>query len=196
MSADRAGVYSREQGQDRASVTGSAVHFNQGKYADAVSDFKHAVELEPGNSEYFKKLAYALSKAENHDEAVKTIIIGESKTTVKERAEYKRFISQIYDARAAQRTKDGHHEGAIADLNEAIKWDDTYPDAFDDRGALRYNSKQYEQAVEDFTKAIALAPNRPEFFVHRGHALKGMGRNAEGQSDYETARRLEKAAGK
>ena len=161
-----------------------AVFFNQGKYADAITDFRKAVELESRKPEYFKNLAYALSKTKNHDEAVNAILIGQSKTTLEERAEYNRFVSQIDDSRAGQRTKNGYQEGAIADLNEAIKWDDTNPAAFDDRGAIRYNSKQYEEAVEDFTKAIVLAPNRSEFYVHRGHALMGLGRNSEGQSDY------------
>ncbi len=172
------------------------VQFNQAHYPEAVADLKKAVKLEPRKPEYFKNLAYALTKAGQHDEAVRNIVIGQAKTTPEERAEYKRFVAQIYDSRAAQRTTNGYHEGAVADLNEAIRWDDTYPDAFDDLGSIRFNLKQYEQAVEDFTKAIALAPDRPEFYVHRGHALRALSRNAEGQSDYESARRLEQAAGK
>lgn len=99
--------------------------------------------------------------------------------------------SQFHDSRAAQRTKDGSHEGALADLEEAIRWDDSYADAFDDRGSIRFNLKQFEQAVSDFTRAIELAPDRHEFYVHRGHALKALERNTEADADYEMARRLE-----
>lgn len=35
-----------------------------------------------------------------------------------------------------QRTKDGYHEGALTDLEEAIGWDNSYPDAFDERGSI------------------------------------------------------------
>ena len=166
------------------------VLFNQGKYSEAVADLRKAISLETRKPEYFKNLAFALTKVGSHDDAVKQIIIGQSKTSLAERDQYKRFVAQVYDSRAAQRTKDGYHEGALTDLEEAVRWDDSYPDAFDDRGSIRFNLKQFEQAVSDFTRAIELAPDRHEFYVHRGHALKALKRNTEADADYVKARRL------
>ncbi len=167
------------------------IHFNQGRYTEAAADLRKAISLDKQKPEYFKNLAFTLTKVGQHDDAIEQVVIGQSKTTLSERDQYKRFVAQVYDSRAAQRTKNGDHDGAFADLNEAIRWDDSYSKAFDDRGAIRFNLKQFEEAVSDFTRAIELAPNRPEFFVHRGHALKALGRNAEAQADYETARSLE-----
>lgn len=167
------------------------IHFNQGLYTEAAADLRKAIFLETQKPEYFKNFAFALTKVGHHDDAVEQIIIGQSLTTLAERDEYKRFVAQVFDSRAARRTKDGDHDGALADLNEAVRWDDSYPNAFDDRGSVRFNLKKYEEAVSDFTRAIELAPNRPEFFVHRGHALKALGRNAEADADYEKARKLD-----
>ena len=172
------------------------VHFNQGKYSEAVADLRKAISRESRKPEYFKNLAFALTKAGQHDDAVRQVVIGHSNTTLAERDQYKRFVAQVYDSRAAQRTKDGYHEGALADLDEAIRRDDSYPNAFDDRGSIRFNLKQYEEAVNDFTRAIELAPDRHEFHVHRGHALKALGRKAEADADYEMARRLESRSGR
>jgi len=168
------------------------VHFNQGKFDEATSDLRKAISLEPRKPEYFKNLAFALAKTGQHDDAVEQIIIGQSKTSLADRDGYKRFVAQVYDSRAAQRTKNGYHEGALADLEEAIRWDNSFPGVFDSRGAIRFNLKQYEQAVTDFTRAIELDPNRHEFFVHRGHALNALGRKAESHADYEMARQLER----
>lgn len=172
------------------------VHFNQGKFAEATADLQKAITLETQKSEYFKNLAFALAKNGQHDDAVQQILIGQSKTTLAERDEYKRFVAQVYDSRAAQRTNNGYHDGALADLEEAIRWDDSFPGAFDSRGAIHFNLKQHEQAVADFTKAIELDPNRHDYFVHRGHALTALGRNSEAQADYDKARQLERANGK
>ena len=166
------------------------VLFNQGKYSEAVADLRKAISLETRRSEYFKNMAVPLMKIGSHDDAVKQIIIGQSKTSLAKRDQYKRFVAQVCDSRAAQRTKDGYHEGALSDLEEAIRRDDSYPDPFDDRGSIRFSLKQYEQAVSDFTRAIELAPDQHEFYVHRGHALKALGRNTEADADYERARRL------
>jgi serine/threonine protein kinase len=165
--------------------------FNQGRFAEATIDLQKAITLDTQKPEYFKNLSFALAKNGQHDDAVQQILIGQSMTTLAERDEYKRYVAQVYDSRAAQRRKDNYHDGALADLDEAIRRDDSYPDAFDDRGAIRFNLKQFEEALADFTKAIELAPNRHEFFVHRGHALKALGRNAEADKDFEIARRLE-----
>lgn len=172
------------------------IYFNQSKFADAVTDLRKAISLNNQKPEYFKNLAFALCKCGHHDDAVEQVVIGQSKTTLAERGEYKRFVARVYDSRAAQRTKDGYHDGAMSDLNEAIRWDNSFSDGFDDRGSLRFNLMQYEQAVEDFTRAIELAPDRHEFYVHRGHALKALRREAEAQSDYEKARQLERTLGK
>jgi len=171
-------------------------YFNQGQYPDAVTNLKQAVSLNPQQPEYFKNLAFALTKTKQHDEAIDAILQGESHTDLSDRGPYKRFVAQIYDSRAVQRTKHGDDEGALADLDEAIRWDDSYPDAFDDRGSIRFNSKQYAKALKDFTRAIEFSPRSQEFLVHRGHALKALGRHKDAQADYEAARRLEQANGK
>lgn len=167
------------------------VKFNQGRFPEAVRDLRKAVELDSLNPEFYKNLAFALMKDGDDNGAIAAILNGQSKTRLDQRAAYNRLVSQVFDSRAAARTKRGE-VGVIDDLNEAIRWDDTNAMAYHDRGALRFNAREFDKAVEDFTAAINLRPNEKKFYLNRGHALKALGRESEAQADYEKTRLLKK----
>ena len=50
---------------------------------------------------------------------------------------------------------------ALADLDEAIRIDPRYADAYAGRGGLRIKNKEHEKALADCNEAIRLDPGTP-----------------------------------
>ena len=76
------------------------------------------------------------------------------------------------------------YDGAIADLDEAIKLDPKHVFALNARG-LAYQSKGLnDRAIEDFNQAIALNAKNANIFTNRGRALRSKGRYDSAIADF------------
>ena len=92
--------------------------------------------------------------------------------------------------RAGELRDDARWEEAIAELDQAIKFDPEFTMAYIARGNAHFSLEQFDQAVVDYSKAIALDPQSALAYANRGSAFAALGKNAAAKADYETARPL------
>jgi tetratricopeptide (TPR) repeat protein len=75
-----------------------------------------------------------------------------------------------YWRRAGPRGENGDLDGAIADLNEAIRLDPELAEAYCDRGWRFFQKSMYDAAFADFNKTIEMNPNYALAYNNRGVA--------------------------
>lgn len=81
----------------------------------------------------------------------------------------------------------GDVNGAIRDLNQALKLNPNYAAAYSKRGILNYVLSDQEAAINDFNKALRLNPADAITYIGRGLALSAIGSKREAIADYSQA---------
>lgn len=81
----------------------------------------------------------------------------------------------------------GDVNGAIRDLNQALKLNPKYAAAYSKRGILNYVLRDQDAAINDFNKALRLNPADAMTYVGRGLALSAIGNKREAIADYTEA---------
>lgn len=84
----------------------------------------------------------------------------------------------------------GNVERAMADFNEAIRFDPTFSAAFCDRGTVFCDRLEYARAIADFSEAIRLDPQYARAYNNRGYAYKQLGDLDRAIADYTEAIRI------
>lgn len=165
--------------------------FNQGKLFDAVTEFKHAVAIDPRLTEAWYHLGYGFEniadekKVKDDDKAKKKL----GKTAAKEAiAAYSKAIavepSNDIDARArayfrrgvllrdaavaAGKKDQANLKPAMLDLEEANKLLTDFPEARNELGRLYDMIGRYPEAIEQFDKAIRGDKLYAEAYSNRG----------------------------
>jgi len=80
---------------------------------------------------------------------------------------------------------------AIVYLNNAIKLQHDYADAYYTRGIAYGNVAQYQRAIEDYNEAIRLQPNDAVAYYNRGLMYANLGEYWRAIKDYDEAIRLQ-----
>ncbi|MFX7549110.1 tetratricopeptide repeat protein, partial [Acinetobacter baumannii] len=70
--------------------------------------------------------------------------------------------------RGLSKEKLGDHNGALSDLEKALKISQANPNIYFNRAIIRRDLKQYKLALEDFDKALVLSPTNSDLFLNRG----------------------------
>jgi tetratricopeptide (TPR) repeat protein/V8-like Glu-specific endopeptidase len=92
----------------------------------------------------------------------------------------------IYRGRALDDT--GHHQEALADLNQAIDLNPEDPFAYMSRGIIYYHLHSYEQALHDFDEAMQRNPDYKHEGLHwSGIALQPLQRYQEAAEHFSAA---------
>lgn len=80
---------------------------------------------------------------------------------------------QAIDAynRGLQRCMSGDYEGAIHDLDEAVRRTATLAEAFSERGLAFGEMGRFDQAIADLTRAIHLDPDYVPAWYNRGNTF-------------------------
>jgi tetratricopeptide (TPR) repeat protein len=79
---------------------------------------------------------------------------------------------------------------AIEYLNNAIKLQPDYVDAYHNRGNAYSHLKQYQRAIEDYSKVIRLKPNDGGAYHNRGNAYSSLKQYQRAIKDYDQSIRL------
>jgi tetratricopeptide (TPR) repeat protein len=69
-----------------------------------------------------------------------------------------RSLAQLYARRGGAYQARGDLDHAMADFNESIRVDPTYPAAYNDRGITWYRTGDLDRAIADYDQAIRLDP--------------------------------------
>ena len=159
-----------------------------GRYDEAIADFGRALELDPGNSQYYCQRGDVRVRTGANNEAV---------------ADYTAALQSSpqllwgYYGRGQAHLALGNAQPAIADFNAALRLKPDSINVLVLRGRANNLAKSYDAAIADLTDAIvhpkvaALLPKeRATIFTQRAYALAKADRAAEAGTDIAEALRL------
>ena len=159
-----------------------------GRYDEAIADFTQAIELDPGNSQYYCQRGDARLRTNANSEAVDdyTVAIRQSPR-----------LLWGYHGRGQAYLAMGNGEAALADLNQAVR---LKPEAFTLRvlrGRANNLVKNYEAAIGDLNEALKnpksstlLPKERAAVLTQRAYSRAKLDRGEEAQPDIDEALRL------
>ena len=78
----------------------------------------------------------------------------------------------------------GDDQGALSILNDALKENQGFAEAYFYRAAIYEKQGDVPQALLDISKAIEYNPNRVEFYISRGNTYNKQGKLIEALADY------------
>ena len=102
-----------------------------------------------------------------------------------------RSLARIYARRGGAYQAQGDLDHAMADFNESMRVDPTYPSAYNNRGITWYRRGDLDRAIADFNQAIRLDPKDVTAYVNRGLAWAAKSEFNRAIADYSQAIRLD-----
>jgi tetratricopeptide (TPR) repeat protein len=81
---------------------------------------------------------------------------------------------------------------AMADFEQAIAFNPTYPAAHAYRGEVHKAKEQFAEAVADYDRAISFFEESADLFANRGEIHRLLGATDKAKADYKAAIRLER----
>lgn len=167
---------------------------NLGLYADAVADYDKALEMLPDNRGIMYNKAMALESLKDYSGARQLLdriikrypsfdnaYLGRAKLSIEERdttaalddiakaIEINKNSTNAYVMRADLAIRrDSALEGALSDMNEAIRLQPQFTGFFINRAYLRYRLDDYSGAMADFDYAVQLEPDNTTAIFNRG----------------------------
>src|ERR1044072_7124252 len=98
-----------------------------------------------------------------------------------------RSLARLYARRGGADQARGDANRAVADYNESMRIDPTYPSAYLNRGNVWYHRGDFDRAIADYNQAIQLAPDYGVAFSNRGSALGSKGDFERAIADFDRA---------
>lgn len=147
-------------------------------HAEAVQNFKKAIELNPEFAESYVGLAYAASQNQQDEEA-----IAAAKKAVQLKPDYPESHYVLgYAYFGADR-----YEEAVAPFRKAISIKPTYERAYLTLGSLFISLKRPTERLQLFEQWVRVAPQNPEAYLHLGSAYYMLDRYEEGVQTFKRA---------
>jgi tetratricopeptide (TPR) repeat protein len=91
---------------------------------------------------------------------------------------------------SADYAEGGDLDRAIAQLNEALRLDPSFAEAYTQRGVFYTMKNDYDRAMSDFTAAVRMDPSLADAYMNRGNIYNSQGDTDLARADYDTAIRL------
>jgi Flp pilus assembly protein TadD len=158
--------------------------FNGGKVKESLSDFDTAARLAPKNAEVFKHRGIAYLNLLQFNEALADLLHA-LELDADNPEHYRKVLGETHARRAYEHAQAKRFKEAVADFDEAIRFDLNNAGYFDRRGSVRFALSQFKEARKDFTEAIRLDPKQPVYYLHRGYANEALGDKDEAAEDYK-----------
>src|SRR6059058_3816897 len=107
-----------------------------------------------------------------------------------------RSLARLYARRGGAYQAQGDVNRAVADYNESMRTDPTYPAAYNNRGNTWYHSGDFDRAIADYNQAIQLDPKYAPAYNNRGSAWGAKGDLDRAMADYNQAIQLDPKYGR
>lgn len=102
-----------------------------------------------------------------------------------------RSLARVYARRGGAYRAQGDLTHAMADYNESMRIDPTYPSAYNNRGNAWYHSGKFDRAIADYNQAIQLDPKSGLAYANRGSAWGAKGDFNRAIEDFDRAIQLD-----
>jgi tetratricopeptide (TPR) repeat protein len=102
-----------------------------------------------------------------------------------------RSLARLYARRGGAHQAQGEINRAVADYNESMRIDPTYPAAYSNRGNVWFHKGEFDRAIADYTKAIQIDPKYGVAYSNRGSAWGTKGDFDRAIADFDQAIRLD-----
>ncbi len=152
-----------------------------GDFSGAVTDYSHALRLNPGNGDALVNRGLVRLRLEMYRGAAADF--NAAQRLAKDQPE-------VYNGRGLLYYQQGQLEKALQQYNIAVSLAPNFVDAHNNRGLLQKALGNIEAALENFDMAIHLAPEAPEAYVNRGDIKQAQGQMDQAAFDFETALKL------
>ena len=86
-----------------------------------------------------------------------------------------RSLARLYARRGGAYQAQGDVKRAVADYNESMRIDPTYPAAYSNRGNIWFHKGDFDRAIADYNQAVQLDPKYEPAYANRGSALGAKG---------------------
>jgi tetratricopeptide (TPR) repeat protein len=96
-----------------------------------------------------------------------------------------RSLARLYARRGGAYQAQGDLDHAMADFNESMRVDPTYPPAYNNRGITWYRRGDLDRAIADFDQAIRLDPKDAQAYYNRGIAWEKKRNLREALADFK-----------
>jgi tetratricopeptide (TPR) repeat protein len=102
-----------------------------------------------------------------------------------------RSLARLYARRGGAYAAQGDFNRAVADYNESMRIDPTYPAAYLNRGNAWFHRGDFDRAIADYNQAIQLDPQYGTAYMNRGSALGAKGDFDRAIADFDQAIQLD-----
>ncbi|MGW2523319.1 tetratricopeptide repeat protein [Streptomyces sp. NPDC001617] len=187
-----------------------------GRHAEALTEFDHALALDPELAAAYHGRGYARAQGGDYAGAIVDLSRADElapgkATTLMLRGEYQRLTGDCaaavrdldqaiglrqerafaWASRGAAKHGLGELEAATADLDRALELDPEYVWALVRRARVWRSRRDHTRQLEDLDRAVDLSPDSPWLYCERGDALTGVRRFEEAIADYDRAIELD-----
>ena len=148
------------------------------EYEAALSDYTHALELNPADDRAYinrGNIYYALAQ---YDAAL---------TDYNRALELKPGVAEAYYARAVAQRALQAYQAALSDFTRALELNAGYIQAYNGRGDTYYDMGDYRTALADYTRALGLDPHDAEILNSRGVTYARLGELQSALPDFTSA---------
>ena len=200
-----------------------AIHCNRGlaydklgNYAQAISDFGRAVEINPEYAEGYNNRGAVYDKLGNNRQAIQDFdkaiemnpeyaeayynrgaVYGELGERRQAISDYDRAIeinpkfAEVYINRGAAYRELGDRRQAISDFDRAIEINPDYAKAYYNRGVVHYELGDQRQAISDYDRVIEINPDHAKAYFNRGIAYGKLGYSGKAIEDLKRAAKFD-----
>jgi tetratricopeptide (TPR) repeat protein len=150
--SDYSEVLNRDATNQEAFAQRGKAWYDKERYDRAIPDLNEAIRGNPNDSELYHLRGFSEADVGHYDAAIADL------------TESLRLKPTAYafNERGRVWTKKGNSDKAVADFNEAIRYDNAYWLAYLNRGQIYKTMKKYKNAFDDFGTALRLSPDSPE----------------------------------
>jgi tetratricopeptide (TPR) repeat protein len=180
-------MYQKVPSSYRVDELSAEVFETQGKYAEAVAEYRKAIEKNPKAIDLHYRLGRALL-LQSHDPAILDAARREFEAELSLNPSDAVAEYQVGQVLIAEQKKGD----AAAHLERAAKLRPDFPEALIAVARLRSDAKQYDDAIVLLERAIALQPRNETAHYNLMMAYRNAGRPAEAQREKTEIEKLQK----
>jgi tetratricopeptide (TPR) repeat protein len=163
-----------------------------GDYKTAAEELLEAVKLKPDSATAYFLLGEAYDSAERFQPAIETVFKTYLKTTPRDPWAYYHYAAILYGH--AQATGSGDYGAAVANLNEALRLNANFAEAYLELGLIALAQDKAQQGIAALEKAVSLDPRLAAAHYRLGLAYQRTGNTAGAKQEIERFRALKDEA--